>query len=62
MPAKTEQLAEAVKQAKLAYQFSPSSYTNSALSACLAAQIAAEPPEQADWVAAYLDMNEQQEA
>jgi hypothetical protein len=62
MPTKAAQLAEAVNQARLAYEFSPGSYTFSAFSACLAAQIAMEPPEQADWIAAYLDMNEQQEA
>jgi len=32
-----EQLAEALKHAKLAYQFSPGSYTWSALCKCLAA-------------------------
>ena len=46
-------ISEAVKQAKLAYEFSAGSYTYAAMSACLAADEALhnDPP---DWIGEFL--------
>jgi hypothetical protein len=59
--AATVAIEKAIEEAKRSYQFGASSYSYAALSFCLAVEKALKtsPP---DWIAAYLDMNEQQEA
>jgi hypothetical protein len=50
-----EALGVAIREAQLAYQYAPGSYTHSALTACISAQAHTVPGP--DWITETIDWN-----